>query len=85
MSRVTRRTCALTPHSPIHRRFASESRAWRAVRVPAHEIASTVSVWLAELGARSPLAEELARAVHTGNWAAVRGISEYLSIDIALT
>jgi hypothetical protein len=34
----------------------------RTVRVPGPEIAPTVSAWLAELGAHSPLVEDLARA-----------------------
>jgi len=56
----------------------------RAVHVPAHEIATTVSSWLAELGAHSPLVEDLARAVHAGDWPAARGIGEYLSVDVSL-
>jgi hypothetical protein len=56
----------------------------RAVRVPAHEIAATVSAWLAELGARSPLVEDLARAVHAGDWPAARGLSDYLSVDVSI-
>jgi hypothetical protein len=31
----------------------------RCVHVPAHEIATTVSAWLAELGANSPLVDDL--------------------------
>ena len=57
-------------------------RAGRAVHVPGHQIATTVSAWLAELGAHSPLAEDLARAVHAGDWPAARAIGEYLSVDV---
>ena len=58
--------------------------AGRTVHVAAHEIASTVSGWLAELGARSPLAEDLARAVHAGDWPAALGIGAYLSVDVSI-
>jgi hypothetical protein len=40
------------------------------------------SAWLAELGADSPLVEDLARAVRTGDWPAARAIGEYVSIDV---
>ena len=58
--------------------------AGRTVRVAAHEIASTVSAWLAELGAHSPLLNDLARAVYAGDWPAARGIGEYLSVDVSI-
>jgi hypothetical protein len=54
----------------------------RTVQVPAHEIARTVSGWLAELGARSPLVEDLARAAHAGDWPAAYTLGEYLSVDV---
>jgi hypothetical protein len=54
----------------------------RTAHVPAHEIAATVSAWLAELGANSPLVDDLARAVHAGDWPAVLGIGDYLSVDV---
>lgn len=41
----------------------------RTVAVPGREIATVVSTWLAELGAHSPLVEDLARAVCGGDWA----------------
>jgi hypothetical protein len=56
----------------------------RTVDVPAHEIATTVAAWLAELGARSPLVDDLARAVHAGDWPAALGIGDYLSVDVAV-
>jgi hypothetical protein len=52
--------------------------------VPGHEIALTVSAWLAELGAHSPLVEDLARAAHAGDWPAAWAIGEYLSVDVAV-
>jgi hypothetical protein len=58
--------------------------AGRTARVAVHEIASTVSAWLAELGAHSPLAEDLARAVRAGDWPAARGIGDYLSVDVSI-
>jgi hypothetical protein len=56
----------------------------RAVRVPADRIASTISAWLAELGADSPLAEALASAALTGDWPAVHAIGEALSVDVVV-
>jgi hypothetical protein len=56
----------------------------RTVRVPGHEIATTVSAWLAELGAHSQLVEDLARAVRTGDWPAARTIGECLSVDVTV-
>ena len=52
-------------------------------RVPADRIVATVSAWLAELGVESPLVDDLARAVHAGNWPAAHGIADYLSVEIA--
>jgi hypothetical protein len=56
----------------------------RTVDVRADEIAATVSTWLAELGAHSPLVDELARAVHAGDWPAVLGLGECLSVDVTV-
>jgi hypothetical protein len=58
--------------------------AGRAVHVRAHEIATTVSGWLAELDAQSPLVDDLARAVHAGDWPAARDLGEYLSVDVSI-
>jgi hypothetical protein len=63
MSRRATRTTAIY-------RVSDRLHEGRTVRVPAHEIATTVSAWLAELGARSPLVDDLARAVNAGDWPA---------------
>jgi hypothetical protein len=47
-------------------------------------IAKTVSAWLAELGAESPLVEELSRAVCAGNWPTARAIGARLSVDVTV-
>jgi len=49
-----------------------------------HEIATIVSTWLAEFGVRSPLVDDLARAVRDDNWPAAHAIGEFLSVDIAV-
>jgi hypothetical protein len=54
----------------------------RSVEVSGSAIATTVSGWLAELGAASPLVEDFERAVRAGDWAAVRAIGEYLCVDV---
>jgi hypothetical protein len=56
----------------------------RTARVAADGIASTVSAWLAELGARSPFVEDLARAVRSGDWVTAHAIAERLSVDVAI-
>jgi hypothetical protein len=53
-------------------------------RVPAHQIRATVSAWLAELGAHSPLVDELARAVRCGDWPAAHALGECLSVEVAV-
>lgn len=55
-----------------------------AARVPGNEIAATVSAWLAELGAHSSLADDLAHAVMAGDWPATCAIGEYLSVDVTI-
>jgi hypothetical protein len=56
----------------------------RTARVPGHQISATVSAWLAELDAQSPLVDDLSRAVNAGDWPATHAISEHLSVDIAV-
>lgn len=58
--------------------------AGHTARVPAHQITSTVSAWLAELGVHSPLVDDLARAVHGGDWPSAHAICECLSIEVAV-
>lgn len=53
-------------------------------RVPADEIAATVSAWLAELGADSPMVDDLARAVCAGDWPTAYAIANYLSIEVTI-
>ena len=53
-------------------------------RVPVHEITATVSAWLADVGAHSPLVDDLARAVRIGDWPAAYALDECLSVDVAV-
>jgi len=53
-------------------------------RVPVHEITATVSAWLADVGAHSPLVDDLARAVRIGDWPTAYAPGEYLSVDVAV-
>jgi hypothetical protein len=54
----------------------------RAVCVSADGIVATVCAWLAELGAESPLVEELARAVRERDWPAAHSVADYLSVNV---
>ena len=64
----------------LHDRLHAE----RTVYIPADEIAATISAWLAELGAHSPLVEDFARAVRAGDWPAADGIAGYLSVEVTV-
>jgi hypothetical protein len=68
---------------PIYR-ISHRLRRGRSVDVRSNEIATTVSAWLAEFGVRSPLVEDLARAVRDDNWPAAHAIGEFLSVDVAV-
>jgi hypothetical protein len=52
--------------------------------VSGHEIASTVSTWLAELGTHSSMVDDLARAVNAGDWPSAWAIGEFLSVDVTV-
>ena len=56
----------------------------RTVQVRGHEIAPIMSAWLAELGAHSPLVEDLARAACVGEWAAAYAVGDQLSVDVSV-
>jgi hypothetical protein len=56
----------------------------RTVRVPVNAIGPTVSAWLAELGAHSPMVEDLTRAVRNGDWPAAHAVGEQLSVHVAV-
>jgi hypothetical protein len=56
----------------------------RTVQVSGRGIAPVVSAWLAELGAHSPLVEDLARAACIGDWAAACAVGEQLSVDVTV-
>jgi hypothetical protein len=57
----------------------------RSVTVAAHEIATTVAGWLAELGVHSPLVDQLASAVGKGDWVTAHAIADHLSVDVTST
>lgn len=69
--------------TPIYR-VTQCLRDHRTAEVPVHQIATTVSAWLAELGADSPLVDDLARAVDAGDWTSAHALGEYLSIDVTV-
>ncbi len=56
----------------------------RTARVSDDGIVSTVSAWLADLGAASPLVNDLARAVRSDDWVSAYAIADCLSVDIAI-
>lgn len=65
--------------------LTDQLHAGHTARVRADEIAATVSAWLAELGVRSPLVDDLARAVRTADWPAAYAIGEHLSVDVTVS
>jgi hypothetical protein len=77
------RTLWAVPTTTIYR-VTDRLHDGRTVDVPCHQIVTTVSAWLAELGAHSPLVEDLARAVQVGDWPAAYAIGECLSVDVAV-
>jgi hypothetical protein len=56
----------------------------RTIYIPASELAATVAEWLAEVGACSPLVEDLAQEVDANNWPAAQSISERLGIEVTI-
>lgn len=56
----------------------------RTAYVSADEIVTTVSAWLDELGAASPLVEDLAHALRAGDWPKVYALGDYLSVEVAV-
>ena len=56
----------------------------RTIYIPASELAATVTEWLAEVGACSPLIEDLAQEVEANNWPAAHSISECLGIEVTV-
>ena len=77
----------------MHQRAAQTSPIYRVTQclrdgytaeVSGNEIATTVSAWLAELDADSPLVDDLAQAVRAGDWPTVRAIGDYLSVDVTM-
>ncbi len=56
--------------------------AGRTERVPGACIASVVGRWLAELGADSPLVDDLANAVRRRDWPTAHQLGEWLSVDV---
>ena len=76
-----RKTVRSLPMAPIYQ-VTDRLHEGRTVHVPCHEIGTTVSAWLAELGAQSQLVEDLARAVDADDWPTAYAIGERLSIEV---
>ena len=56
----------------------------RTTYIRASELAATVTEWLAEVGACSPLVEDLAQELDANNWPAAHSISECLGIEVSI-
>jgi hypothetical protein len=74
------------PRAAASRTYAVRHRVHdsRTIYIPATELAATVSEWLAEVGACSPLVEDLAHEVDANNWPAAHSISECLGIEVTI-
>ena len=68
---------------PLYR-VSDRLHAGRTVQVHGYEIAAIVSAWLAELGAHSPLVDDLARAARLGDWVAAYAVADQLSVDVTV-
>ena len=77
------RTQRAVPTTAIYR-VTDRLHEGRTVDVPCHQIVTTVSAWLAELGAHSPLVEDLANSIDVGDWPTACAIGEYLSVDVTV-
>jgi hypothetical protein len=76
-----RRTARPLPMTPIYQ-VTDRLHEGRTVHVPCHEIGTTVSAWLAELGAQSQLVGDLARAVEADDWPTAYAIGDRLSVEV---
>lgn len=72
-------------HSPAVRyRVTDRLHSGRTAHVSADGIAATVASWLAELGADSPMVDDLVSAVRCADWPTAHALAERLSIDVAV-
>jgi len=69
--------------APIYR-VSQCLRDGRTAEVPGDEIATTISAWLAELGADSPLVDDLAKALTAGDWSTAHALADFLSVDVTV-
>jgi hypothetical protein len=56
----------------------------RKAQVRADQLPRTLAAWLAELGAHSPLVDELAKAVCAGDWPTAHAVADQLCVDVAV-
>ena len=63
-------------------RVTDRLHAEHSVVVSCHDIAHTVSTWLAELGAHTALVDDFARAICAGDWPTAYAIGDRLSVDV---
>lgn len=75
-------------HPPVRQglsyRITDRLHDGRTARVSVDGIAVTLAAWLAELGAASPMVEDLVRAVRCGDWPAAHALAEHLSVDVVV-
>jgi hypothetical protein len=72
-----------TRHTAVYQ-VTDRLHSGRTIRVFSDEIAFAVSGWLEELGVKSPLVDEFARAVRAGDWPAAHAFGDVLSVDVAV-
>ncbi len=68
--------------SPLCYRVTDRLHDGRTVRVPIDGIGSVVAVWLSELGADSPLVDDLVCAGRCADWPTAHALAEHLSVDV---
>jgi hypothetical protein len=84
-ARRVRRTSGIGGRPPVTiHRLTDPLHDGRTVHVCADGLVATLTTWLAELGAASPLVDDLAEAVRAGDWPTAHALSDFLSVEVSL-
>ena len=65
-------------------RVTDRLHAEHSAEVSCDNLAATVSMWLAKLGAHTELVDDLARAICAGDWPTAYAIGDRLCVDVSV-